>query len=87
MAANRVNYLIVYKNDSQVYGATTREVALDSPPPAGVSLEDKRVMFITYDPDAETLSVHPLSVEEVYEAAISVDKKPTQKKGKKNQNA
>lgn len=67
MAASRTNYIVIYKNESQVYGSASKEVALKSPPPDGTSLEDKRIFFITYQPDTESLSVHQIPQEEVVE--------------------
>ena len=40
MPAAKLNYLVVYKNHSQVYGSSSKKIALDSPPPEGYSLED-----------------------------------------------
>jgi len=69
MPASRVNYVVLYKNESQVFGAASKKVALSSPPPDGVDWEDKRILFITYQPDNEILSVHKVPQEEVMEAA------------------
>jgi hypothetical protein len=74
MPANRMNYLVLYRNESQVYGTATKEIALETPPPPGVSLEDKRVLFITYQPDNEILSVHKVPQEEVLNAEIKEKK-------------
>lgn len=79
MAANRVNYIVIYKYDSQVYGCSTKEVALETAPPSGTELEDKMVLFINYQPDTETLQVVPISREEIIGAEI---KKPIRKKKK-----
>lgn len=67
MAASRCNYIVIFKNESQVYGSASKEVALKSPPPEGTPPEDKRIFFITYQPDTESLSVHRLPQEEVLE--------------------
>lgn len=81
MPASRMNYIVLYKNESQVFGTASKDIALESPPPAGVSLEDKRVLFITYQPDNEVLSVHQVPQEEVLNATIK--EKKTKKKEEK----
>ncbi|MCA1807547.1 MAG: hypothetical protein LC687_06850, partial [Actinobacteria bacterium] len=63
MPASKCNYLVLYDTESQVYGSATKKVALESPPPEGVPLENKRVFFITYAPDKGELSVHKLDQE------------------------
>lgn len=79
MPAGRVNYLVVYETESQVYSTASEEIALSSPPPEGVSLDEKHVLFITYHPDEEKLSVHPLPRDKVLNAEIKT-KKQTKKK-------
>lgn len=74
MAASRLNYIVVYKTDSQVFGSASKDVALKSPPPEGTELEDKRVFFITYQPDNEVLSVHKIPQEEVLNAELEEKK-------------
>lgn len=81
MPANRINYIVLYRNDSQVFGTASKSIALETPPPDGVELEDKRVLFIAYQPDNEILSVHPLPQEEVLNAEIK--EKKTKKKEEK----
>lgn len=76
MPASKVNYLVIYSGESQVYGSGSKEIALQSPPPSGLSLEDKRVLFVTFQPDSDELSVHMLPQEEVMNAEI---KYPTKK--------
>ena len=78
MPANRVNYVVVYENESQVFGTATKEIALETPPPDGVDLSEKHVLFITFQPDNEVLMVHPLPREEVLNAKIK-DKKTKKK--------
>lgn len=70
MPANKLNYLVVYKNVSQVFGATSKDIALQSPPPNGSSLEDKMIFFITYQPDNSILAVQQVPESEVREAEI-----------------
>lgn len=84
MPANRVNYIVLYTTDSQVYATATKQIALDTPPPNGVAFEDKRVLFIAYQPDNEILSVHPLPQEEVLQALHNLpEAEPPKKKTKK----
>jgi hypothetical protein len=78
MPANRINYIVLYRNDSQVFGTASKSIALETPPPDGVALEDKRVLFVAYQPDNEILSVHPIPQEEVLNAEIK--EKKTKKK-------
>lgn len=84
MPAAKLSYLVFYTNESQVYGCASREIALSSPPPPGTSIEDKRILFVTYRPDDEILSVHPLPQEEVLSSEL-VYKKPPKKKGEDGQ--
>lgn len=81
MPAQKLNYLVVYKNESQVFGSASKHIALESPPPANTPLEEKRVFFVTYQPDNGTLSVHAVPQEEVLNAEIKY-KKPNKKKDK-----
>lgn len=75
MPASRCNYLVLYRNESQVYGTATKQIALESPPPDGFSLEDKIIFFVTYQPDNSILAVHRIPHEEVVNAEIK-KKKP-----------
>jgi hypothetical protein len=74
MAAGKLNYVVVYKNVSQVYGCASKKIALESPPPEGCTLSDKKVLFITFEPDGETLSVYQVPDEEVQNAEIKKKK-------------
>lgn len=74
MPANKISYLVLFVNDSQVYGTNNKAIALSTPPPDGVPLEDKRICFIALQPDNETLSVYPLPTEEVMGAEIKYKK-------------
>lgn len=75
MPASRSNYLVIFKDESQVYGTASKKIALETPPPDGVPLEDKRVFFVTYQPDNEILSVHQVPQEEVMNAEIKYKEK------------
>lgn len=74
MAAGKLNYIVMYKNSSQVFGSASKKIALESPPPEGCKLEDKRVLFVSYEPDTENLSVYKLPDEEVQNAEIKEKK-------------
>lgn len=74
MAAGKLNYIVIYKNSSQVYGSASKKIALESAPPEGCKLEDKRVLFVTYEPDNEQLAVYPVPQSEVLNAEIKEKK-------------
>ncbi len=78
MPANRVNYLVLYVGDSQLYGTATEKIALETPPPDDIPLEDKRVLFISFEPDNEVLTVHPVPQEKVLNAEIKYKVKKTE---------
>ena len=75
MPAGKLNYLVVYPNDAQVYGTASKEIALNSPPPDGWSIEDKRVYFISMEPDAGRLVWRRVSQDEVESAELKYPKK------------
>jgi len=75
MPAGKVNYLIMYDHDPQVYGCASKEIALSSPPPKGFSLHDKRIYFITVEPDNKKFVWHRLPQEEVESAELKAHKK------------
>lgn len=68
MAANSCNYIIVYDGLSQIYGAATEAVALSTPLPKGVDIEDKKVFFLSYDVDNEKIMVYQLEKDKVTES-------------------
>lgn len=70
MPANKTNFLVLYEGCSQVYGAGSEKIALASPPPSGYSIEDKHILFVTYEPDNSVLSVHEIPKDKVEEADI-----------------
>lgn len=74
MAAGKLNYIVVYKNSSQVYGCASKKIALESAPPEGFSLNDKKVLFVTFEPDSQSLAVYQVSDEEVQNAEIKKKK-------------
>ena len=64
MPAAKLNYLVVYKNHSQVYGCSSKKIALDSPPPEGYSLGEKNIFFVTFEPDTDNLAIHRVNNKE-----------------------
>jgi hypothetical protein len=70
MPANKTNYLVFYEGDSQVYGCSSKEIALSSPPPAGRQLEDKRVFFVAVEPDGFQFVWREIPREDVLQAEI-----------------
>jgi len=88
MPANKTNFLVIYEGCSQVYGAGSEKIALASPPPSGYSIEDKHILFVTYEPDNEKLSVHEIPREKVETAEIIYPKtwKEERVKSEKNKN-
>lgn len=79
MPANRMNYLVIYEGHSQVYGAGTDKIALASPPPEGCELEQKHVLFVTYEPDNEEMVVYEIPKDEVMSAEIIYPKTMTKR--------
>lgn len=67
MPAGRVNFIVLYKGVSQVFGCASKGVALKSPPPDGVDIEDKIILFTSLDPDSGELAVYRMPQEEVVE--------------------
>jgi hypothetical protein len=70
MAASRINYIVTWDGQSQVYGCASKEGALETPAPKGSTLEEKRVFFITHEPDNGVISVHEIPRDEVFSAEI-----------------
>ena len=46
MAASKLNYIVLYEGISQVYGCSSKKIAIESPPPAGVGQDKKKIYFI-----------------------------------------
>jgi len=61
VAASKLNYIVLYKNHSQVYGCSSKKIAVESTPPEGYTNEDKRILFTTFEPDTSSLCVYPVS--------------------------
>lgn len=64
MPASKLNYLVVYKNHSQVYGSSSKKIAEDSPPPEGLSEQDKNIFFITFEPDTDNICLYKINNQE-----------------------
>lgn len=61
MAASKLNYVIVYKDHSQVYGCSSKKIALESAPPDGYTIEDKNIFFITFEPDTDNIAFYKIN--------------------------
>lgn len=79
MPASKLNYLVVYKNHSQVYGSSSKKIALESPPPEGCSIKDKVILFVTFEPDTDNVSVYKVPDEEVFNAETVAKKEKKSK--------
>lgn len=64
MPAAKLNYIVVYKDHSQIYGCSSKKIAMDSPAPEGHSIDDKNIFFITFEPDTNNLSIHKINNQE-----------------------
>jgi len=80
MAASRLGYIVIWEGQSQVYGCLTKVGALETPPPPDNTIEQKRVFFITHQPDNGVISVHEVPSEEVLSAELRY---PAPRKSKK----
>ena len=74
MAASKVNYIVLYKGHSQVYGCSSKKIALESPPPEGFLIADKRILFTTFEPDTNNLSVYEIPENEILNAELKEKK-------------
>jgi hypothetical protein len=74
MAAGKLNYIVVYNGLSQVFGCASKKIALESAPPEGYSIEDKHILFVTFEPDSDNLCVYEVPKEEVLGAEIKKKK-------------
>lgn len=55
---------MVYKNHSQVYGCSSKKIAEDSPPPEGLTVDDKNVFFVTFEPDSDSICLYKVNNQE-----------------------
>ncbi|NBP57219.1 hypothetical protein EBU71_11935 [bacterium] len=83
MPASKLNYIVVYKNHSQVYGCSSKKIAIESPPPDGYSEKDKRILFVTFEPDTDSLCAYVTSADDLPEEDTEVKK--TKKKAKSSE--
>jgi len=83
MPASKLNYIVVYKNHSQVYGCSSKKIAIESPPPEGYSEKDKRILFVTLEPDTDSLCAYVTSADDLPEE--STEAKKTKKKAKRSE--
>lgn len=74
MPASKVNYLILYEHDPQVYGCARKDIALSTPPPDGFDISEKMVYFITVEPDNGELVWRRIPQEEVESAELKLKK-------------
>lgn len=74
MAAGKLNYIVTYEGLSQVFGCASKKIALESAPPEGYSLKQKKVLFITFEPDKNNLCVYQVPQEDVMGAEIKSKK-------------
>ena len=79
MPANRTNYIVIYEDNSQVYASGSEAIALQSPPPDGCTLEQKHVLFITYEPDNKEVALYELERDKVMNAELVYPKKKKKK--------
>jgi len=86
MPASKLNYIVVYKNHSQVYGCSSKKIALESPPPDGYSEKDKRILFVTFEPDTDNLCAYTVSGESIDEEDVVIaETKKVKKKAKSSE--
>lgn len=74
MAASKLNYIVIYKNHSQVYGCSSKKIAIESTPPEGYTNEDKRILFATFEPDSSSFCVYPVSSDDEIVEEVKVKK-------------
>jgi|688.fasta_scaffold357223_3 hypothetical protein len=84
MPAQKINYLVVYPHDAQVYGCSSKDIALQSPPPEGFGIKDKRVYFISMEPENGNLVWYRLPQEDVESAELVYPKATLKKKKEVN---
>jgi len=84
MPASKLNYIVVYKNHSQVYGCSSKKIAIESPPPEGYSEKDKKILFVTFEPDTDNLCAYTVSSEGADEEEI-VETKKAKKRAKSSE--
>jgi hypothetical protein len=78
--AQKINYLVLYPHDAQVYGCSSKDIALQSPPPEGFSIDDKKVFFVSVEPENSNIVWYQLPKEEIINAEIVYPKSALKKK-------
>lgn|GEM_PF-2405769 len=78
MPASKLNYIVVYKNHSQVYGSSTSKIAIDSPPPEGLTEADKNIFFVTFEPDSDNICLYKYKEDKI--GGFDLDDKSNQPK-------
>lgn len=84
MPAQKINYLVLYPHDAQVYGCSSKEIALQSPPPEGFSLDQKRIFFVSIEPENGNLVWYQIPKEDIMNAEIVYPKSSQKKKKESN---
>jgi len=74
MAAGKLNYVVVYKGLSQVFGCASKKIALESAPPDGYRGDQKKILFVTFEPEKNSLCVYEVPKEEIMNAEIKTKK-------------
>lgn len=64
MPASKLNYIVVYPDHSQVYGCSSKKIAVDSPAPEGYDIEDKHIFFVTFEPDSDSICLYKVNNQE-----------------------
>lgn len=84
MPAQKINYLVLYPHDAQVYGCSSKEIALQSPPPEGFTLDEKRIFFVSMEPENGNLVWYQIPKEDIINAEIVYPKSSQKKKKESN---
>jgi hypothetical protein len=70
MAASKLNYIVLYEGVSQVYGCSSKKIAMETPAPQGIDPKSKKVLFVTFEPDTNNLCVYQIEEEDDKETSI-----------------
>lgn len=68
MPAAKCNYIILFKNSSQVYSTSNLKTAVVSPPPKGCKVEDRVILFTTFSLDDNELHAYVLDDDQIQKA-------------------
>jgi len=80
MPASKLNYIVVYKNHSQVYGCSSSKIAIESPVPDGLTDKDKNIFFVTFEPDTDNICLHRYDLDKI--GGFDLDDKKVKNKNK-----